>query len=116
MDITKFRGKVDVLYLTNLTDGIGCKVDNIILTEKLGEVITLDQYSALLPSINNSFGSGICELIDPNLKFIKKEPKFTIDEIRTYLFSKNSMGDILYFLSAENIIKANEIEEIFEEE
>jgi len=45
-----------------------------------------------------------------------EEPKFTIDEIRAYLFSKDSMGDILYFLSAENIIKANEIEEIFEEE
>lgn len=45
-----------------------------------------------------------------------EEPKFTIEEIRTYLFSKDSMGDILYFLSAENIIKANEIEEVFDED
>ena len=37
------------------------------------------------------------------------EPKFTIDEIRTYLFSKDSLGDVLYFLSAENIIDANQV-------
>lgn len=36
-----------------------------------------------------------------------EEQTFTIDQIMNYLLSKDSMGDILYFLSAENIISAN---------
>ena len=39
------------------------------------------------------------------------EEKFTLDEIRNYILSQDSMGDILYFLSAENIRKANEPKE-----
>jgi hypothetical protein len=39
------------------------------------------------------------------------EPMFTIEEIKNYILSKDSMGDILYFLSADNIKNANEIEE-----
>jgi hypothetical protein len=33
---------------------------------------------------------------------------FTIDEIRNYLISVSSFGDALYFLTEENIRKANE--------
>ena len=33
---------------------------------------------------------------------------FTVDEIRKYLISQDSRGDILYNLSEENIIKAND--------
>ena len=44
-----------------------------------------------------------------------EEPKFTINEFRTYLFSKDSIGDVLYYLNAENIEKANEVEEILDE-
>jgi len=36
------------------------------------------------------------------------EKKFTVAEIKKYLLSQDSMGDILYNLSAENIEKANE--------
>ena len=36
------------------------------------------------------------------------EKKFTVDEIRTYLESQDSMGDIFYNLNAENIEEANE--------
>lgn len=36
------------------------------------------------------------------------EETFTIEEIRNYLLSQDSMGDMLYNLSAENIKKANE--------
>jgi len=36
---------------------------------------------------------------------------FTIDEIRKYILSQDSMGDILYNLSASKIIEANEPEE-----
>lgn len=36
--------------------------------------------------------------------------QFTIEEIRKYLLSQDSMGDILYNLSEANIIKANEEE------
>ena len=32
---------------------------------------------------------------------------FTIDEIKTYIASKDSLGDVAYYLTAENIIKAN---------
>jgi hypothetical protein len=41
---------------------------------------------------------------------------FTIEEIRKYILSQNSMGDILYNLKEENIIQANEPEEIDEED
>lgn len=40
---------------------------------------------------------------------------FTIDEIKKYLLSCDSMGDIMYKLSAENIIKANQPDEEEEE-
>lgn len=33
---------------------------------------------------------------------------FTIEEIKTYILSQDSLGDVLYNLSAENIIEANE--------
>lgn len=36
---------------------------------------------------------------------------FTIEEIRKYILSQDSMGDILYNLKEENIIQANEPEE-----
>jgi hypothetical protein len=36
---------------------------------------------------------------------------FTIDEIRKYILSQDSMGDILYNLSASKIIEVNEPEE-----
>jgi hypothetical protein len=37
--------------------------------------------------------------------------KFTIDEIRKYILSQDSMGDILYNLSVSKILEANEPEE-----
>lgn len=37
--------------------------------------------------------------------------KYTIEQIRKYLKSQDSFGDILYNLSEENIDKANEEEE-----
>jgi hypothetical protein len=36
---------------------------------------------------------------------------FTIDEIRKYILSQDSMGDILYNLSVSKILEANEPEE-----
>jgi len=36
------------------------------------------------------------------------KPLFTIDEIKNYLLKQDSLGDIHYNLSVENIIKANE--------
>lgn len=41
--------------------------------------------------------------------------KFTIEEIKNYVLSQDSMGDIAYNLSAENIRKANEPKETSEE-
>ena len=36
---------------------------------------------------------------------------FTIEEIRKYILSQDSIGDILYNLKEENIIQVNEPEE-----
>lgn len=41
---------------------------------------------------------------------------FTIEQIRNYLQSQDSFGDALYFLSEENIIKAQPIVEDNNEE
>lgn len=38
-------------------------------------------------------------------------PTFSVEEFKNYVLSKDSMGDILYFLNAENIRKANEPKE-----
>lgn len=38
----------------------------------------------------------------------EKKNTFTVEEIATYIYSKDSMGDIAHYLSADNIIKANE--------
>ena len=43
------------------------------------------------------------------LLFYNMKRTFTIEEIRNYLISKDSIGDLLYFLNVENIIKANEL-------
>ena len=41
----------------------------------------------------------------------KMQNTFTIDEIRKYILSQESMGDILYNLSVSKILEANEPEE-----
>jgi len=35
------------------------------------------------------------------------EEKYTIEEIKNYILSQDSLGDVLYFLNHENIKKAN---------
>ena len=47
---------------------------------------------------------------------IKDLQLFTIEEFRKYLESQDSLGDIYYFLTPENIRKANEPEEEVEED
>ena len=42
--------------------------------------------------------------------------KYTVEEIKKYLLTCESMGDILYFLNEDNIDKANEPDEIEDEE
>ena len=41
---------------------------------------------------------------------------FTIDEIRKYILSQDSLGDVLYNLSVSKILEANEEEEDEEED
>jgi hypothetical protein len=36
---------------------------------------------------------------------------FTIDEIRKYILSQDSLGDVLYNLSSSKIFEANELED-----
>lgn len=35
------------------------------------------------------------------------EEKFTVEEFRNYILSQDSLGDVMYYLSVENIKKAN---------
>lgn len=41
---------------------------------------------------------------------------FTIDEIKNYILSQDSLGDVLYNLTEEKIIRANELMEEEEDE
>jgi hypothetical protein len=41
---------------------------------------------------------------------------FTIDEIRKYILSQDSLGDVLYNLSVSKILEANEPDEDDEDE
>jgi hypothetical protein len=41
----------------------------------------------------------------------KMQNTFTIDEIRKYITSQDSLGDVLYNLSVSKILEANEPEE-----
>lgn len=53
-------------------------------------------------------------MITKRIKLIptyKMQNTFTIDEIRKYILSQDSMGDILYNLSVSKIIEANLPEE-----
>lgn len=36
---------------------------------------------------------------------------FTIEQFRNYLLNCDSLGDAVYFLSVQSVLKANEIEE-----
>jgi len=59
---------------------------------------------------NEVIASYSCDYV--HLNETKEEEKtFTIEEVRKYLKSQNSFGDIFYNLSKNSIIKANEIEE-----
>jgi hypothetical protein len=44
------------------------------------------------------------------------EKTFTIQEIRKYILSQDSLGDVLYNLTEKNIIQANQPEEEEEED
>ena len=53
-------------------------------------------------------------MITKRIKLIpiyKMQNTFTIDEIRKYILSQDSLGDVLYNLSASTILEANEPEE-----
>lgn len=41
----------------------------------------------------------------------KMQNTFTIDEIRKYILSQDSLGDVLYNLSSSKIMEANEPED-----
>lgn len=44
------------------------------------------------------------------------EPKFTVAEIRRFIEQQDSLGDVLYNCTAEKIIKAQEPQNIEEED
>lgn len=53
-------------------------------------------------------------MITKRIKLIpiyKMQNTFTIEEIRKYILSQDSLGDVLYNLKAEKIIEANDPEE-----
>jgi hypothetical protein len=90
---------------------LGRNVDYVLLESNvLNEIKTNDNWCEIYSTLAATCNGEVFERVD-----INEEPKFTINEIRAYLLSKDSMGDVLYYLNAENINKANQIEEIFEE-
>ena len=53
-------------------------------------------------------------MITKHIKLIpiyKMQNTFNIDEIRKYILSQDSLGDVLYNLSVSKILEANEPEE-----
>ena len=53
-------------------------------------------------------------MITKRIKLIptyKMQNTFTIDEIRKYILSQDSLGDVLYNLSVSKILEVNEPEE-----
>jgi len=44
------------------------------------------------------------------LRNLDNQKKFTIDEFKNYLKNQDSLGDIYYNLSVENVLKANKKE------
>ena len=44
------------------------------------------------------------------------EQKYTIDQIRTYILSQDSLGDILYNLTDENLSPPNDSYDVSEDE
>lgn len=53
-------------------------------------------------------------MITKRIKLIptyKMQNTFTIDEIRKYILSQDSLGDVLYNLSSSKILEANEEED-----
>ena len=46
----------------------------------------------------------------------KMRDTFTIDEIRNYILSQDSLGDVLYNLSSSKIFEANQFNEEEEDE
>lgn len=67
--------------------------------------IPTEYYPELIMDINTL-------IIDAQVKMVKhvSQTRFTIEEIKNYILSQDSLGDVLYNLKAENIIKANEDE------
>lgn len=58
-------------------------------------------------------------MITKRIKLIptyKMQKTFTIDEIKNYILSQDSLGDVLYNLTDEKIIRANEPMEDEEDE
>ena len=39
---------------------------------------------------------------------MSEKRKFTIEEIKNYIMSQDSLGDVMYYLTEENIILANQ--------
>lgn len=68
------------------------------IVDRLGLVIGVDLNKHTIPAIVKELNS-----------------LFTVEEIRVYLKNQDSFGDALYYLSEDNIKKANEPEEEFEE-
>lgn len=61
---------------------------------------------SLIKELNKELANGQYYVEKP--KVIPPKDTFTISEISRYLLTQDSLGDIHYNLSAENIKKANE--------
>ena len=53
---------------------------------------------------------------ETTIDVIQSRKLFSIEEIKNYIKSRDSLGDVMYFLSVENIEKANDEGELADEE
>jgi hypothetical protein len=54
--------------------------------------------------------SGLMRFLGSKIKeaaAVEDDPRFTVDEIRNYIITRDSLGDVMYYLKAENIEDAN---------
>lgn len=118
-----------IFYLKN---GYTKSLDNIIKEEKLKFISKrkyinkmesrLDELTKEILQVSNDSPVIVIDTENgPEKELVKKlilgyiefldENKYTIEEFKNYIEKSDSLGDVIYFLSEENIDKANQEEE-----
>jgi phenolic acid decarboxylase len=63
---------------------------------------------------NSELSNDIVRLMEDYHRQFEEERTYTLEEFRKYVLSQDSLGDVMYFLTEENVNRAN-VEEATEE-